>query len=105
MHILVPMGGSLVGQPLHTRGRAWSTLHCGFVNVCHDFLGVLTTNDAHRCTVPPCAGHTLYYSCLPTAECATQTHHAKLIRSPPPPPPKLERNSSLVLGGELFIVL
>ena len=41
---------SLVDQPLHKRGRVWSTLPCGFVNVCHDFLGVLTTNHVHRCT-------------------------------------------------------
>ena len=30
----------LADQPLHKRGRVWSTSPCCFVNVCHDFLGV-----------------------------------------------------------------
>ena len=37
---------SLASQ--HFPTRVWSTSHHGFVSVCHDFLGVLTTNDAHR---------------------------------------------------------
>ena len=44
---------NLAGQPLHKRGRDWSTSHCGFVSICQEFLGVLTTHDAHRHTVPP----------------------------------------------------
>ena len=35
-------------SPSPHEGRVWSTSHHGFVSVCHDFLGVLTTNDAHR---------------------------------------------------------
>ena len=35
-------------NPSPREGRVWSTSHHGFVSVCHDFLGVLTTNDAHR---------------------------------------------------------
>ena len=37
-------------RPSPREGRVWSTSHHGFnfVIVCHDFLGVLTTNDAHR---------------------------------------------------------
>ena len=35
-------------SPSPREGRVWSTSHHGFVSVCHDFLGVLTTNDAHR---------------------------------------------------------
>ena len=35
-------------SPFPREGRVWSTSHRGFVSVCHDFLGVLTTNDAHR---------------------------------------------------------
>ena len=34
-------------SPSPREGRVWSTSHHGFVSVCHDFLGVLTTNDAH----------------------------------------------------------
>ena len=33
---------SLAGQPLHKRGRVWSTLHCGFMSTVLLFLGVLT---------------------------------------------------------------
>ena len=40
--------GLYASQPLPREGRVWSTSHHGFVSVCHDFLGVLTTNDAHR---------------------------------------------------------
>ena len=47
----------LAGQPIHKRGRVWSTLHCGFVSVCQEILGVLTTHDVHQRTVPPCAVH------------------------------------------------
>ena len=43
--------GSLAGQPLHKRGRVWSISHCGFVSICQEFLGVLTTHNVHRCTV------------------------------------------------------
>ena len=35
-------------SPSPREGRVWSTSHHGFVSVCHDFLGVLTINDAHR---------------------------------------------------------
>ena len=48
----------LMGQPLHKRGRGWLTSHCSFVSICQEFLGVLTTHDAHRHTVPPHAVHT-----------------------------------------------
>ena len=34
-------------SPSPREGRVWSTSHHGFVSVCHNFLGVLTTNDAH----------------------------------------------------------
>ena len=31
---------SLAVQPLRKRGRVWSTLHCGFVSACQEFLDI-----------------------------------------------------------------
>ena len=38
---------SLTGQPLH---KEEGSSHCGFVSVCQEFLGMLTTHDVHRHT-------------------------------------------------------
>ena len=51
----IAISGLVILQGLHRivsraspSPRVWSTSHHGFVSICHDFLGVLTTNDAHR---------------------------------------------------------
>ena len=53
---------SLAGQPLHKRGRVWSTLHYGFVNVSHYFLGVRNHSDAHRRKCYPTHANRIAYT-------------------------------------------
>ena len=55
-------------QLLHERKptRVWSTSCCSFVSLCHDFLGILITNDVYWCTIPPRAVHTCQLCCMHT---------------------------------------
>ena len=52
-------------NPFTRGGRVWSTSHCGFVNVSHYFLDMLTTGDAHqrKCCLTLCT-HANRVACI-----------------------------------------
>lgn len=60
---LTKSSGSAASQE-RKPSRIWSTSYHNFVSLCHNFLGILTTNGVYWCTTPPRTVYACQLCCM-----------------------------------------